>query len=532
MSESHPSSLHPRQHALANPHKPAVIFSTGEVLSYGALEARANQAARLIRSHGIIAGDRVALFMDNETEWFELIWACQRIGVCVVPISSRLTAHELGYILADCGARLLFASPALADTALADMDRPDIAQAQAQAPARHADVILTDGGYEARRCTYADTPLEDESTGIDMVYSSGTTGRPKGIKPAVPPGPIDVPDRVTLMATARYGVNADTVYLSPAPLYHAAPLRWSMAVQRLGGTVVVMRKFDAAETLHLIAQARVTHAQFVPTHFARLLDLSEEVRKAADLSSLKVVIHAAAPCPVPVKHKMMDWFGPIIWEFYGGSEGIGNAIVSPTEWLERPGTVGRAHNCEIRICDEAGEHLPAGRIGTVYLAHGQSFEYFNDPVKTAKAYNQYGWATLGDMGYVDEEGYLFLTDRKDFMIISGGVNIYPQEIEDALLTHPAVRDAAVVAAPHPDLGERVAAVIELREGALAGPELAQDLRAFLRERLSPVKLPRRIDFLPELPRLPTGKLMKRLLRDAYFGHNAELAASLRKGLEI
>lgn len=511
---SAPVTMHPRHHARTTPDKPAAIFSTGERITYGELESRANQAAHLIRQQGIKAGDFVALFMENEPAWFELIWACQRIGVCAVPVSSRLAADELTYILRDCGARLLFASLSLAETA------------QAALPAG-VTIMLVDDTYIDQRKAWPDTPLPDERAGVDMVYSSGTTGRPKGVRPALPSGPIDAPDRIAPMAAARYGVNEESIYLSPAPLYHAAPLRWSMAVQRLGGTVIVMRKFDAAECLRLIARHKVTHAQFVPTHFNRLLALPDHLRQGADVSSLKVVIHAAAPCPVPVKQQMMAWLGPITWEFYGGSEGIGNTIASPQEWLARPGTVGRAHNCEIRICDDAGEPLPPGEIGTVYLAHGQKFEYYHDPEKTAAAYNQHGWATMGDMGYVDEDGFLFLTDRKHFTIISGGVNIYPQEIENALLAHPAIRDAAVVAAPHPDLGEQIAAVIEPCQMDDAGPDLARDIHDFLRQRISTVKLPRRIDFLEELPRLPTGKLMKRWLRDAYFGKNTEMAARLQ-----
>jgi long-chain acyl-CoA synthetase len=512
--------MHPRHHAKAHPDKPATVFSTGEIQTYAQLEAAANQAARLLRAQGIGKGDFVALFLENEPAYFELIWACQRIGVGIVPVSSRLTADELAYILMDCGAKLVFASAALAASA----------QKAAQM-AGGTPVVLADAAYAVRRDGFAATPLEDECAGFDMVYSSGTTGRPKGVKPTVPHGPIETPTRITAMASARYGVGADSIYLSPAPLYHAAPLRWCMAVQQLGGTVIAMRKFDAEEVLRLIERHQVTHAQFVPTHFARMLDLPQEVRNSFDLSSLRVVIHAAAPCPVPVKQKMMDWLGPIIWEFYGGSEGIGNTIVPPQEWLARPGTVGQAHGCSIRICGDNGEVLPPGEIGTVYLADGQKFEYFNDPVRTKSAYNQYGWATMGDAGYVDADGYLYLTDRKDFMIISGGVNIYPREIEDALLTHPAVRDAAVIGAPHADLGEMVAAVIEPRDWSAAGPELAGELQAFLRERLSPVKLPRRIDFMPELPRLPTGKLMKRHLRDAYFGKNEEVLGALTPGIQ-
>ncbi len=510
--------MHPRHHASISPDKPATIFSSGEVQSYAQLESAANRAARLIRSHGIGAGDHLALFLENEPEYFELAWACQRIGVCFVPVSSRLTAEELAYILRDCGARLLIASPALAK----------IATQAAQAAA--TPMLLNDDSYRQQRDACEDGPLDEETAGIDMVYSSGTTGRPKGIKPLVPLGPIDAPNRIATMAAERYGVGPDSVYLSPAPIYHAAPLKWCMGVHRLGGTVIAMRKFDAPEVLRMIERHQVSHAQFVPTHFSRLLDLPGEVRGRCDLSSLKVAIHAAAPCPVEVKRRMIAWWGPILYEFYGGSEGIGNTIVTPEEWLERPGTVGKAHNCVIKICDDDGEPLPAGTIGTVYMAEGQRFEYLNDPVKTLSCYNQYGWATMGDAGYLDEDGYLYLTDRKDFLIISGGVNIYPREVEEALLAHDAVRDVAVVGAPHDDLGEQVAAIVEPRDMSAAGPKLAAELRAFLEGRLSRVKMPRRITFIEELPRLPTGKLLKRQLRDALYGRDEQLAARLVKGL--
>lgn len=511
--------MYPRVYARTHPDKPATIFSTGEVQTYAQLESAANRAARLIRGYGVTQGDYVAIFLENEPEYFELVWACQRIGVRFVPISSRLMVDELAYILRDCGAKLLFASPSLSRVA------KDAAEACG------VPLVLTDEDYMRRRDSLEDTPLTGETAGIDMVYSSGTTGKPKGIKTLAPLGPIDTPHRITTMAAERYGVDADSVYLSPAPIYHAAPLKWCMGVHRLGGTVIAMRKFDAQQVLSLIEQHRVTHAQFVPTHFARLLDLPEDVRKRCDISSLKLAIHAAAPCPVEVKHRMIEWWGPILYEFYGGSEGIGNTIVTPEEWLARPGTVGKAINCVLKICDDDGEPLPTGEVGTVYMAEGQKFEYLNAPEKTASCYNRHGWATMGDAGYLDEEGYLFLTDRKDFMIISGGVNVYPREVEEALLAHPAVRDAAVVGAPHPDLGEQVAAIIEPRDMAAAGGELAADLRAFLRERLSPVKTPRRIDFIPELPRLPTGKLLKRQLREALHGRDEETASQLVKGLQ-
>ena len=510
--------MHPYLHAQTKADKPAVIFSSGGQISYAELNARSNQVAHLLRASGVAAGDAVAIFLENEPAYFEIMWACQRAGVYAVPISARLLADELAYIVRDCGARLVFASASLASTAR-----------EAVADCDGVDVIATGAAYETARDGMANTPIADEAAGTEMVYSSGTTGRPKGIRPVLPEGPIDAPTRMTAVAQARYGMSGDSVYLNPAPLYHAAPLRWVMTVHRLGGTVLVMDKFDAEKVLKLVEAYRITHAQFVPTHFSRLLALPADVRGRYDLSSLRVVIHAAAPCPREVKENMMAWWGPILYEYYAGSEGNGVTIASPEDWLAHPGTVGRGVGCEVKICGEDGEPLPQGAEGVVYFAGGMPFEYHNDPEKTASSHNRHGWSTLGDVGRLDEDGFLYLTDRKNFMIISGGVNIYPQEIENALVSHPQVMDAAVVAAPHPDLGEQVVAVIQPVRWDEAGPALAATLRAYLRERISHVKVPRQIDFMEELPRLPTGKLMKRHLRDAYFGTNDAVAAQFVKG---
>lgn len=513
--------MHPRHHAQAYPQKPAVVFASGATLSYAELEVRANRTAHLLRARGLKQGDVIAIFLENEPDFFDIVWAAQRAGLYFVPVSSKLMADELAYILSDCGAKLLFASVGLAEVAQAACD------AAALPPPLLTGAVA--GGFEAERDGFSADPIADEASGTYMVYSSGTTGRPKGVKPPLPLGPVDGDTRMAITARTQYGVDADSVYLSPAPLYHAAPLRWCMTVQSIGGTVIVLDRFDAETVLRTIDEHRVTHGQFVPTHFSRLLALPEETRARYRHDSLRAVLHAAAPCPRPVKEAMFDWWGPILFEYYGGSEGNGITIALPEDWLNRPGTVGRAVGCEVYICDEDGEPVETGQTGGVYFANGPSFEYHNDADKTKQAYNRYGWSTLGDIGHLDEAGFLFLTDRKSFMIISGGVNIYPQEIEDCLLTHPAVADAAVVAAPHADLGEQVACVIEPKDWAAAGPALARDVQDFLRGRISHVKVPRRIDFLEEMPRLPTGKLMKRWIRDAYFGENTEIAAKLKEG---
>lgn len=504
--------MHPSRHAVTQPDKPAVIMAeTGETLSYAELDARSNRVAQLFRSRGLKRGDVVALFLENHLRYLELAWGAQRSGLFFVCISCKLTAPEVDYILRDSGARLLVTQASL-DKVASALETPGISR------------LMLDGaahGFEDAEAVLAlmpPEPIEDESAGVDMLYSSGTTGRPKGVKVALPDPPqIDTPNALVMLAHHLYGVGPDTVYLCPAPLYHAAPLRWTMTVQRFGGTAVVMAHFDPEAALQAIERHHVTHAQFVPTHFVRMLKLPEEVRARYDTSSLKVAFHAAAPCPVPVKQAMFAWWGPIIHEYYAGSEGNGMTAIGPDDWLAHPGSVGRAVHGIVHICDEDGNDLPPRETGLVYFESPTAFEYHNDPEKTASARNRHGWSTLGDVGWMDEEGFLYLTDRQSFMIISGGVNIYPQEIENHLVTHPAVADVAVVGGPHDEMGEEVIAVVQLVEGRTGSPELATELTAFCRQSLSGIKTPRRIDFVDELPRHPTGKLYKRLLRDRYWG---------------
>jgi long-chain acyl-CoA synthetase len=507
--------MHPSHHARTSPDKPACIMAaSGETLTYGALDARSNQIAHLLRSRGVRAGDAISIFMDNNPSYYEILWGAQRSGVRFTCISSKLTAGEVEYIVKDSASKMLFASASLADVA-ADL-----------APLLPDVTLFMVGGacapyedYNVARDAMLTSPIADESAGSAMLYSSGTTGRPKGVKRAAAamPQPIDTPSPLAMLAQALFGMDADTVYLSPAPLYHAAPLGWSMGVQALGGTVVMMERFDAEQALADIEKYKVTSAQWVPTHFVRMLKLPPETRARYDLSSLKSVFHAAAPCPVPVKEQMIAWWGPIIGEYYAGTEGNGLCYISSQEWLSKKGSVGRGLTATVKICDEEGEELPPRAEGVVHFAGGGEFEYHNAPEKTAESRNKHGWTTLGDVGWLDEDGYLFLTDRKSFMIISGGVNIYPQEIENLMIGHPKVADVAVVGAPHEEMGEQVVAVVQPAPGVESGPELAAELSAFARANLSHVKAPRRIDFMAELPRHATGKLYKRLIRDAYWG---------------
>jgi long-chain acyl-CoA synthetase len=496
---------HPRLHAAANPAKLAVVMADGSgALTYGELERRANAGAHLLRLLGIANGQTIAFWLPNEPGVFEVYWAAQRAGLYITPIATSLTTDEAGYILENAGARLVVGSPEVAGYSLLEV------------PAGVVKMSLDE--WRERSAGLSDTPIADEAPGFHMVYSSGTTGRPKGVRLALPTGQVADLHQLAQRASQSYGIGPDSVYLSPAPLYHTAPLAFTTSCHRLGATVVQMRKFDAEAALDAIARFGVTVVQMVPTMFVRLLKLPTEARSRYDLGSLELVIHAAAPCPVAIKQQMLDWLGPIITEYYGGSEGAGSTMITAEEWLTKPGSVGRAAWTSIHICDDAGEELPPGSVGTIYFEGGSDFRYLGDDAKTRDSRHRLhpGWATLGDVGYVDADGYLFLTDRKSYMIISGGVNIYPQEVEDLLIGHRGVADAAVIGVPDPEFGEAVKAVVQPLDPADASPEFALELIDYCKARLSPIKCPRTIDFDPALPRLDNGKLYKRLIKQRYW----------------
>jgi acyl-CoA synthetase (AMP-forming)/AMP-acid ligase II len=483
------------------------MAGSGAVVTYGELEARSNRVAHLLRARGLRPGGHLAVLLDNDPRYFEVVWAALRAGLYVTPINWHLGPEEAGYIVEDCDADALVTTASLAA----------LASSLPSVPNRFA-IGGVDGyeDYSAAVDGLPTTPIADEVSGSYMFYSSGTTGRPKGIKPPLSGAPFGVTGRLEQLLAGLYGFDAHARYLCPAPLYHAAPIGWSIATQRMGGTVVVMERFDAVGALDAIERHAITHAQFVPTHFVRMLKLPAEDRARHDLSSLRMVVHAAAPCPVEVKRQMLEWWGPIVHEYYSGSEGSGFCAIGPEEWRTHPGSVGRAIAGTIHVLDEDGRReLAAGEIGQIWFESDAAFEYHNDPAKTASVFNDRGWSTLGDVGYVDGDGYLYLTDRVSHMIISGGVNIYPQEIENLLVLHPAVADVAVIGVPDEEMGEAVKAVVLPADGAAAGDALAAELIAYCRAHLAGFKCPRSVDFVDELPRLPTGKLLKRVLRDRY-----------------
>jgi acyl-CoA synthetase (AMP-forming)/AMP-acid ligase II len=500
------------------PGKPAVITADGSrQVTYGELESRSRQVARLLASCGVRVGGHVAIMLANRPEYFEIAWGAQRAGTYWTPVNWHLTAEEAAYIVADCGASVVFASPETAEAAARLPGVQVFVTGDGQSVFPGGNAIPDSPGhpgpvsYEAAIAGFSADPIDAEVEGSTVFYSSGTTGRPKGIKRAAEFPPFGTGLALDQVMNLVYGFGPDSVYLCPGPLYHAAPLGFSMGTQRNGGTVVLMDRFDPAGCLRAIEAHQVTHVQFVPTHFVRMLRLPEAERRGFDLGTLRWVIHAAAPCPAEVKRQMIDWLGPVIWEYYAGSEGNGMTVIDTPGWLAHPGSVGRAISAAVHILDGSGAELPAGEDGLIYF-EGAAFEYHNDPAKTAGARNEKGWSTLGDIGHLDAGGFLYLSDRRTDLIISGGVNLYPREIEEALIGHPAVADVAVIGLPDPEMGQSVLAVVQPTGLAAGSPELAAELIAYCRSRLAAFKCPRSVEFVAALPRTPTGKLLRRQLR--------------------
>lgn len=497
-------------HAIAAASAPALI-ADGRPISFGEIYQRSQRVAAALHGAGLRRGDGVALVLPNRPEFLEITWACQLSGLYYTAVNTHFTPDEVAYVIDDSDARAVFV----------DATMPDLA-AHVRAANAAVDVCLAVGGdlsgwrryAEAVATAGAAPPVSD---GSEMLYSSGTTGRPKAVRRPLPTdGNGSWAQAVLELAlTRKYGMDRDSVYLSPAPLYHAAGVNYTMAVHRVGAAAILMRRFDAEAVLRLIETHRVTHAQFVPTMFVRMLKLPRAVRERYDVSSLRCVIHAAAPCPVDVKQAMMKWFGPIIYEYYGGTEGFAGTTIGPEEWLAHPGSVGRPMS-PVHVLGDDGVELAAGQAGELFFEGGPDFEYFKDPAKTASVVNERGWRTLGDMGYVDGDGYLYLTDRSTFMIVSGGVNIYPQEVENLLTMHPKLVDAAVFGVPNDEFGEEVKAVVQPGDGVAPGPGLEAELIEYCRAHLAGYKCPRTVEFVPELPRDPNGKLYKRRIRERYW----------------
>jgi long-chain acyl-CoA synthetase len=510
MTTEQQGPYHIARFAGETPDRTAIVMGAGEVISYGELDRRSRKLARYMSANGLAKGDRMAVMMDNNAEYLTVCWAAQRLGLIYTPINWHLAPSETAYIVENCGAKVFVVSEKTRAIAQAISD-----------PLQGIAVLLT-AGPSFGKFRDLNRIIDEAPDGPDvgafeggvMFYSSGTTGRPKGVVHKLGELSWGQMPPLGMYMRAAYGLRPDTVYLVPAPMYHAAALAWTMTVLRAGGTVVVMEKFDPTEALRLIEAHRVTHAQFVPTMFVRMLRLSDEEKSRYDLSSLKMVIHAAAPCPSHTKRAMIEWLGPIVHEYYGGSEGNGLTAADSATWVARPGTVGKAVFGQVHIVGEDGNALPAGEDGMVYFSGGSDFEYFGDPAKTASAVNAQGWSTLGDIGHLDADGYLYLSDRRTDLIISGGVNIYPKEIEDVLIQHPAVSDVAVIGVPNPEFGHEVKAVVELTAGIAGSRDLAAEMIDFCRARIAAYKCPKSVDFAA-LPRLPNGKMLKREIRERY-----------------
>jgi len=506
--------MYPRDYLNTTPDKAAfIIASSGEEVSYRQLEQRANRGAQLFRALGLKAGDHIAIFMENNRYFMEIVWAAQRAGLIYTAISTHLKRDEVLYIADNCEAKVLITSPKMSAVAR------EVASGSSSVGHFYTVKETLDGfsNWDDACASQSDQPIDDEEGGVPMLYSSGTTGMPKGVLPTLPGNlPIDALSSQMQGLMLLFGFNADAVYLSPAPLYHAAPLAYNLFTMYAGGTSIIMDTFDAEGSLKLIERYRVTLSQWVPIMFSRLLKLPPDVRSRYDISSMKNAFHAAAPCPVEVKQQMIDWWGPIISEYYSATESHGVTFINSEQWLAHRGSVGLPLGCEVHILDDNHQEVPTGEVGEVYFSKkGPRFQYYKEGEKTSGAYTEKGYASVGDVGYVDEDGFLYLTDRRNFMIITGGVNVYPQEVENLLITHPEVADVAVFGIPSESFGEEVKAVVQAIDLDADSGALATRLDSFCREQLSTIKCPRSYDFMAELPRLDNGKLYKRHLQASY-----------------
>ncbi len=518
------SSSFGHAHAVAQSHpdKIALRFEpSGRTLSFGQLERESNRHAHALRAAGLKPGEAVALCYPNSPELLILIGAAARLGLYYTLLPYRGSAKDLAYIITNSGARVALVAtnaPALANLpALLDLNTVAL---QAHTLPGSAPIPEGFDDWQAKVKAHPDTLPDNPAQGREMLYSSGSTGRPKGIRKPLPDGMWNSPDMRNVLLARASEMTSESVYLSTSPLYHSAPNRYQQAALSVGALSVVMENFDPEQALRLIDREHCTHSLWVPTMFQRMLRLEPSVRSRWSMASMTHAVHGAAPCPIHVKQAMIDWWGPVLYEYYAGTEGLGSTWISTPEWLTHKGSVGCPRDCRVHILDEHGIELPIGTTGTVYFESLGDFSYWKDPQKTQEVISPQGWRTFGDVGHVDAEGYLYLTDRRDFMVISGGVNLYPQEIESALLEHPAVVDAAAFGVPDEDLGEKMVAVVQLDPAhpASATP-LLDEIKAFSLQRLGHIKAPKQIAVIPLLPRLETGKLHKKRLQADWLAHN-------------
>lgn len=504
--------MHHSVYAKTKPDAPAIILAgSGKTITHSEFDREVNRIAQYFRDIGLQEKDHVAILMENNEIFIEVLEAAFDAGLLITTISTHLQQDEVEYVINNSESKLLITSETFADLA---------GKLTAGTPNVTHRLMLgtTIEGYDSFEDTialYDGVPIEYGNAGTFMLYSSGTTGRPKGIIWNLPDLPVGTMDPSFAGAMVLFGVNEDTVYLSTQPLYHSAPAAFAVAMLQAGATVVLMEKFDPETALKAIEKYKTTHSQWVPTMFIRMLKLPEETRAQYDVSSLKCVIHAAAPCPIETKEKMIEWWGPVIFEYWGGTETSIVTFITSPEWLSHKGSVGRGISAKLHIMDEMGNELPPGESGLIYMESGRPYYYFKEDDKTAASRNEKGWTNIGDIGYLDEEGYLYLTDRASFMIISGGVNIYPQETENLLVMHPKVYDVAVIGVPNEDFGEEVKAVVQPVDMSEAGPELEEELIEYCKSRISHIKCPRTVDFMEELPRTAAGKLLKQKIKQIY-----------------
>lgn len=512
-----PEHIHHAAAAFAD--KTALLFLPGgRSLRYGELERAANRTAHALRSAGLQPGDAVAICLPNSPELMIAIAAAQRIGVYFTLLPSAGSATDLAYIVRDSAARCLLAGagvPALRELCLLLAQEPAVPVHVQDVPATAAEPLHPGHAWDQRVQAQPDTLPDDPRPGREMLYSSGSTGRPKGVRKPMFHGRWDASDPRDVALSRRLDLGHDSVYLSTSPLYHSAPHRFLMAALGRGATCIVMERFDAEAALQYIERYACTHSLWVPTMFQRMLRLDAATRARYRMASMRYAAHGAAPCAIHVKEAMIAWWGPVLYEYYSGTEGVGTTWIDSHEWLAHKGSVGRPQNCAVHVLDGQGRELPLGQTGTIYFDSPGEFSYWNDPQKTQAATSPQGWRTFGDIGHVDAQGYLYLTDRRDFMLISGGVNIYPQEVEDALLEHPAIADVAAFGVPDDDLGERLVAVVQLEPGFAPSPAQEQALQAYCRERVGRIKTPKQTLFVTAFPRLETGKLHKKRLREQF-----------------